>query len=876
MRPENRLYATRGFRSGLSKVLLFSVIFLIAAVFAASQDVLTQHNDNARTGQNLSETILTPSNVNSATFGRLFTLSVDGKVDAQPLYMSALAIPNNGTHNVLIVATEHDTVYAFDADTGTKLWSVSLLGSGETTSDNHGCNNLTPEIGVTATPVIDRSRGAHGAIYVVAMSKDSSGNYHQRLHALDAATGTELLAGPMEITATYPGSGDNSSGGNVIFAPGQYMDRTGLLLLNGVVYTTWSSHCDITPYTGWIMGYNASTLAQASVLNIVPNGSQGAIWMAGAGPAADNAGNIYLLAGNGDFDATLNSNSFPSSGDYGNAFLKLSTSSGLAVADYFEMDSEATENTGDRDLGSGGTLVLPDQSDSSGKVWHLAVGAGKDGNLYVVNRDAMGKFNASSNNIYQQLTDVFPNGIFSGPAYFNGTLYYGANGDPIFAFQVSNAKLSTSAVAQTSNSFGYPGASPSISANQTANAIVWASQNTNPAVLHAYAAGTLQELYNSNQAANSRDQFGAGNKYITPTIANGKVYVGTTNSVGVFGLLNAPAAAPVPSPPTNDSTPTPALSASAPGSIINYGSGFTAAGMQLNGRSSLNGTRLRLTDTATTNEAGSAFFTTPVNVQSFTSDFSFQLTSANADGMAFVIQNNGATALGPVGGGLGYGPDSAGAPANAGLNRSVAIKFDLYSNSGEGGDSTGLYSDGASPTTPALGLTGSGVNLHSGDIFNVHLSYDGTTLTMTITDASNPSQTFTSGWPINIPALVGGNTALVGFTGGTGGLTATQEILSWTYKVTNSSPPPPPPPPPAHSITFSWGLPAGPVTGYNILCGSQSGGPYSVLNSALISAPPYKDVNAQAGQTYYCVAESVLDNLYSVYSNEIKITIPNP
>src|SRR5208282_1038545 len=287
----------------------------------------------------------------------------------------------------------------------------------------------------------------------------------------------------VDIQATYPGTGDNSNGTSVVFDPKQYKERAALLLLNGVIYTGWASHCDDRPYTGWIMGYSESTLAQTSVLNITPNGNEGAIWMAGAGLAADSSGNIYFLDANGDFDTTVNAQGFPSDGDYGNAFMKLSTAGNqLAVADYFEMDNEASENSSDTDLGSGGTIVLPDLSDGAGHTLHLAVGAGKDSNLYVVNRDSMGKFS-------------------------------------------------------TSNSFGYPGTTPSVSANGSSNGIVWAAENTNPAVLHAYNASTLSELYNSNQASSGRDQFGPGNKFITPMIVNGKVFVGTPNGVAVFGLL---------------------------------------------------------------------------------------------------------------------------------------------------------------------------------------------------------------------------------------------------------------------------------------------------------------------------------------------------
>jgi hypothetical protein len=502
-------------------------------------NVTTYHNDNARTGQNLGETILTPSNVNSSSFGKLFVITVDGKVDAQPLYLTQVSIPNQGMHNVLYVATEHGSVYGLDADSGKALWQVSMLAGGETTSDDHGCGQITPEIGVTSTPVIDPKAGPHGTIYLVAMSKDGSGSYHQRLHALDVTTGAEEFSGPQNIQASFPGNGDNSSGGKVVFAPGQYAERAGLLLQNGVVYTAWTSHCDIRPYTGWIMGFDQSTLAQVSVLNVTPNGNEGSVWMSGAGLAADTSGNIFLLDANGTFDTTLDANGFPSQGDYGNAFLKISsTNRQLAVADYFEMSNQGAENGSDEDLGSGGALVLPDLQDSSNQTRHLAVGAGKDANIYIVDRDAMGKFNPNTNNIYQEIQGALSGMVFSMPAYFNNTVYYGAVGDNIKAFAITKAQLGSTPTSQTSSAFGYPGATPSISANGTSNAILWIAENGGNAVLHAYDATNLaHELYNSNQASGGRDQFGAGNKFITPMITNGKVYVGTTNGVGVFGLL---------------------------------------------------------------------------------------------------------------------------------------------------------------------------------------------------------------------------------------------------------------------------------------------------------------------------------------------------
>jgi hypothetical protein len=505
----------------------------------ATSAVVTYHNDNTRTGQNLSEATLTVANVNPSNFGKLFVIPVDGKVDAQPLYLPNLTVAG-GAHNVLFVATEHGSVYGFDADKGNQLWKISTLATGEMPSDDHSCSQVTPEIGVTSTPVIDPSAGLHGTIYVESVSRDGTGNYHQRLHALDVTTGNEEFGGPKEVQASYPGTGDNSSGGNVVvFDPGQQLERPGLLLLNGVIYTSWGSHCDLRPYTGWIIGYDQNTLSQVSVLNVTPNGNEGSFWMSGGAPAADANGMIFALDANGTFDTTLNAQEFPSQGDFGNAFLKIATTNRqLTVADYFEVFNVSVENSTDTDLGSGGALVLPDLTDGSGQIRHLAVGAGKDANIYVVDRDSMGKFNPNINKLYQEIQNALAGGIFSTPAFWNNTVYYGAVGDRVKAFSISNAQLGNSSKSQTPTVFPYPGATPSISANGNANGILWAIENTNPAVLHAYDATNLAaELYNSNLAPAGRDHFGNGNKFITPTIVSGKVYVGTTTGVGVFGLL---------------------------------------------------------------------------------------------------------------------------------------------------------------------------------------------------------------------------------------------------------------------------------------------------------------------------------------------------
>jgi hypothetical protein len=374
------------------------------------------------------------------------------------------------------------------------------------------------------------------------MSKDAQGRYTQRLHALDLRTGAEELGGPVEIHATFAGANP--------FDPKQYAERAALFLLNDVIYTTWTSHCDINPYNGWIIGYDAQTLKQTAALDITPNGEEGAIWQSGAGPAADSQGFIYLMAANGTFDTVLNSSGFPSKGNFGNSFLKISTQGRtLSVADYFTMFDLVKENAGDGDLGSGGPMVLPDMTDASGRIRRLAVGAGKDLNIYLVNCDAMGKFNPRGNqNIYQELPHAMKHSFSRPiPAYFNGRLYYASTDDTLREYRLQNARLVAEPVSQTALKFGYPGTTPSISAYGSRNAIVWAVENvkfsyaagySNPAVLHAYDASNLaDELYSSNTAPSGRDHFGVSNKFTTPLIAGGKVYVGTTNGVGVFGLL---------------------------------------------------------------------------------------------------------------------------------------------------------------------------------------------------------------------------------------------------------------------------------------------------------------------------------------------------
>ncbi len=512
------------------------VLFLLSQA-AAQVSVLTYHNDLARTGQNLAETTLTPANVNMRQFGKLFSYPVDGYVYAQPLYVPGVAIPGKGIHNVIFVATEHDSVYAFDADSAAPLWQVSFIdpASGVTTvpyENAFNCNQIVPEIGITGTPVIDP---ASGTLYVVAMTMEISGGattYAHRLHALDISTGAERSASPVLIQASVPGAGDRST--TVTFIPRNYKSRPGLLLLNGVVYTSWSSHCDAGTYHGWLMGYDAQSLRQVSVYNNTPDGSQGSFWASGAAPAVDAEGNIYLDAGNGTFDADSGGQ------DLGESFIKLSTSAGLSVVDWFAPFNQLDLNKRDLDTGSSGTLLLPDSAGSPQHP-HLLTSAGKEGRIYLLDRDNLGKFQAGSDSQIVQSLAGAVGGLFSIPAYFNGTVYFSGAGDNLKAFSIANAAMSPAPVSMSATKFGGLGAVPSVSANGASNGIVWVLESSGGGILRAYDAANLAtELYDSGQNR-ARDGLGSYVKFSTPTVANGKVYAGTQNSLAVFGLFGTPA-----------------------------------------------------------------------------------------------------------------------------------------------------------------------------------------------------------------------------------------------------------------------------------------------------------------------------------------------
>jgi hypothetical protein len=510
--------------------------------------VATYHNDNARTGQNVSETTLTPGNVNAAHFGKLYSFPVDGSVYAQPLYMPQVAIPGNGIHNVVIVATQHDSVYAFDADspTPTPLWQVSFLNpdAGITTlpATDVNASDILPEIGITSTPTIDI---ASNTLYVVAATKENGAFYH-RLHALDMTSGAEKFGGPRIIQASYPGAAQDGNDGVLSFSSRFQLQRAALLLSKGKVFVAFASNADSGLYHGWVVAYDAVTMKQAGAWVSTPDGYQGGIWMSGCGISADADGNLYLSIANGPFDAYGESPGV----NYSDSIVKLKSSShDLTLADFFTPFSQAKMARDDLDLGSSGVVLLPDQP---GPYPHLAIATGKNGHIYLLNRDSFGGYNAGvkgnpqlvqelSGRLRQQMGTV---------AYWNGRLYFGAGispyNDSIKAFTIRNGMLSAAPASQSAAVYHLTRSTVSVSANGNDNGIVWAvhtdayyDSRQGPAVLHAYDAKNLaHELYNSNQRL-ARDNPGTAAKFTVPTIANGKVFVGTANQLSVYGLLAA-------------------------------------------------------------------------------------------------------------------------------------------------------------------------------------------------------------------------------------------------------------------------------------------------------------------------------------------------
>jgi hypothetical protein len=886
----------------------------------SAADQLSYHGgDLTSVGVNANETILTPGNVKTSTFGKQFAVTVDGQAYSEPLYKSGVNITtgaNQGVHDVLYVATEHDSLYAIDANGGTVLWKDSFIFNAAGNPNPLNANiasgvtsvpqpdvisgDISTEIGITSTPVIDPNTGF---LYLTAKTKEVVGganHYVYRLHKINIQNGvdTSVVIGDTIYngsTYTYRTSGANTdpyvvgNGAGAISVGGQsrvyfnalrQMNRPALEIQNGRIWTMWASHGDNGPYHGWVLTFDASTLALNGVLNTTPNGSEGeaGIWQGGGAPVFDSNGFLYFETGNGLFDgfngaagsnhtATitgLDANGFPVNGDYGDSFVKVALDAsttqtsqnkngwGLTVVDYFSPFNNIDLDQADRDLGSGGPIVLPDSAGSAAHS-HLLIGSGKEGKLYLIDRDNMGKF-GNTDHVVQTVGSAI-SGSLDTPCYFNGRLYYMEGyGGPVKSWSLTGGMIG--ATAQNSpDSLGQLNGTPIISANGVNNGILWAvDRGTNQ--LRAYDASNLSnELWTSGQNS-ARDSLGAVVKFTCPTVANGRVFVDTATQVVAYGPPVPPTAPPA--DPTNlvatavsgsqinltwsdnatnedgylveqsndggqtwnqiaslsvNSTgyqvtglqlatnysfrvrafnsfntlsysnytaPASATTSSLPASL-DYSNGFANAGntIKLNGNAALNSTAVRLTP-ATGNQVGSFWATTKQDVTHFSTTFSFLIGGgAAADGFTFCIQNvpAGSTAIGAAGGALGYGTIGT---------SSVAIKFDIYPSS----STTGLYSAGANPGEDAnsLDMSTAGIDLHSGHVFNVSLTYNGTVLQETVTDATNGS-TYIHNYTVNIPSLVGGNTAFVGFTGATGGAVASHDILNWTYTPTTQTPP---------------------------------------------------------------------------------------
>jgi hypothetical protein len=530
--------------------LVAAILVIVSAAFLAHAqvNVLTSHNDNARTGLNPNETILTPTNVNIYGFGKIYDRRVDGPVYAQPLYVSNLPIPGQGTHNVVFVATMHDSVYAFDADSNVgsnapPIWHTSFLNpvagtnvpTAAQVAPGQDCTTFVGDVGICGTPAIDI---VSGTLYVVARTKEAAGQFH-RLHALDLATGTEKPNSPVVIDGVLPGTGADSGGGFVHFNQLREIQRSALLLSGGVVHIAWCSYCDNAPYHGWITSYDAQSLQQVGLFNATPNGNNGGFWMGGAGLAAAPDGSIFGVTGNGTFDTN------PSPQNFGDSFVKFTQGTNLTLVDYFTPFDQSTMESQDNDLGAGGVVVLPDSVGSLTHP-HLLVGAGKLGKLYLIDRDNMGHFNAGNDSQIVQSFNFYSGGgpphFFGLPAFFNDRLYVQGNGEPLKVYAFANGQLNTTPILQSAEIIGFRGATPSISANGTNNGILWqvfpGSASIPFTSLRAYDAKNLSaRLYDSylNLQAGLPEKITL-TKFSTPTIANGKVFLGTQDSIAVFAL----------------------------------------------------------------------------------------------------------------------------------------------------------------------------------------------------------------------------------------------------------------------------------------------------------------------------------------------------
>lgn len=527
-------------RNGRSCLLFCCFVLLCASLGAAQVPVTTYQYDNSRTGANVNETILNPTNVNVSQFGLKQNFAVQGQVYAQPLYVPGLNIGGT-THNVLFVATEHDQVYAFDVDSGAQLWHKNYLASlsavisiDSVSSTDANCQDINPEIGITGTPVIDL---VSNTMYLVAKTKETDRRnavikFYQTIHALDITTGKDRVP-PTRITATAMGNGNGSVGGILTFDPLVEGQRSAMALANGQIYVSEASHCDLGNYHGWMLSYDKGTLQNTAVYIDTPNGHDGGFWS--SGPAIDADGIIYYATGNGDF------NGDSGGPDYGDSVLRLMWSNtGFTLADYFTPFNQATLDATDKDQGSGGVILFPDQPGTAHP--HLLVQIGKSGSLNLIDRDGMGHFNPTDDSQIVQNLPALVGGLWGAPAFWNNNLYISANKDvtKIFAYDPVAQKFSSTPTSQANITYNHYAPTPAISSSGVNNGIVWLIQSdrtTTNAVLRAYPANDLTtELYDSAQNPD-RDTAGLPIKFAVPTVADGHVFVGTQNSVAMYGLL---------------------------------------------------------------------------------------------------------------------------------------------------------------------------------------------------------------------------------------------------------------------------------------------------------------------------------------------------
>lgn len=980
-------------------------------------DVLTYHMDIASTGVNATETDLTPANVVVNSFGKLLTVPVDGQVYAEPLVQTGVTIaagPHTspgaaGLHDVVFVATQHDTLYAIDssANGSVILWQRSFLDLNIAANNTLGASTITsipsadigtadidPEVGITGTPVIDQ---ATGVMYLVVKTRETiSGvdHYVQRLHAINVADGTDRVS-PYLIgdtvgnntnqTAIFVyGTGDGAvpdsyHGTNktvVQFNALREHQRGALSLVNGTVYVEWASHGDNGPYHGLVATWDVSHLGTngmvlSGVLNVSPNDGLSGIWQSGGRLVFEpNGSAFYFETGNGSGGAPhLNGAGFPNDGNYNEALVKVVRDPasddahqningwGLKVADYFIPYNVNALDGADSDFGSGAPIILPDSAGIPGHP-HLMVAGGKEGKLYLIDRDQMGHYDGSNDHVLNAIPDgsghnTAPgaiSGLLSTPVWFNDSLYVVSGYNwRAHAFTIDDSGTLTQTSQTTNANFGYLPGSPTVSANGTSNGIVWLlDRNAN--MLRAYDAATLAtELWNSNQKVGGGDSLGAVIKFAVPTVANGRVFVGTSNALVVYGLLQPPDTAPQPStlaaaslsgtaarltwsdpsiaPNTahsylieqsSDGTnftevataPAGAVSLAVGGlqplthyyfritgknsqgnslpsnvadvtttdetALLDFSGGFAGAQQQLqfNGKAILNGSRLQLTDTEETYEAASVFSRDRVDVTAFATEFTFQIEPGTdiADGFTFTIQGVGPTAIGLPGGELAY----------ATIGSSIAIKFDLYDNTGEGTSSTGLFTNGDVPfSVGSIELAPSGIDLHSGHPFHVAMSYDGQTLFVTITDTQTEAAASQS-YTVNIPQFVGGNSAYVGFTGATGGLSAVQSLSDWTYTPTATTSPNAPSglgatPAGPTAVRLAWTNNATNQLGYHLDRALDADFTQSLVTQSLPSfLPTYVDqaIGLNPGGTYFYRLRAFNSVGDSDNSNTVQVTIP--